>query len=454
MDDQEAIAQFCAITDAKPATAEQYLRVSDGNIESAVMLFFESGGADLNTEPSSHTGTGGRESPVQIPDEDDFEDDEAMARRLAAEYGNQEVRAPIAPTTQTLVEPEYGGMMPGMGYGAEMFPSLSGRSSRPGIFNQQRSVWDAEGNEEEDTTGGAAEASSKASRLAKMFRPPFDIMTNLDLDSARDQGKEELKWLMVNIQDLTDFSCQCLNRDLWSNNAVKDVIRENFLFMQYNKDGQDGQRFGAIYSARKYPHIAILDPRTGEQVKVWSEMMTATDFLMQVHEFLDRFSLDIKAKNPIAKKAKTKRDPSLMTEEEQMNAALSASMKHPTEAMTPDVEYTDPMEMEAAEAPAAETAAEPASPFDAIKPVSRPEPTDPKTTTRIQLRLPDGRKIRRFNLDDPVQAVFEYIKAEVDGAGSKTFDLTFNRMKLIEHLDETIEAAGLKNATVIMEFTQ
>lgn len=49
---------------------------------------------------------------------------------------------------------------------------------------------------------------------------------------AKDCGQLENKWLMINIQNVQDFACQCLNRDVWSNEAVKNLIREHFIFWQ------------------------------------------------------------------------------------------------------------------------------------------------------------------------------------------------------------------------------
>lgn len=49
---------------------------------------------------------------------------------------------------------------------------------------------------------------------------------------AKDCGQQENKWLMINIQNVQDFACQCLNRDVWSNEAVKTIIREHFIFWQ------------------------------------------------------------------------------------------------------------------------------------------------------------------------------------------------------------------------------
>lgn len=54
---------------------------------------------------------------------------------------------------------------------------------------------------------------------------------------AKDCGQLENKWLMINIQNVQDFACQCLNRDVWSNDAVKTIIREHFIFWQVTHHG-------------------------------------------------------------------------------------------------------------------------------------------------------------------------------------------------------------------------
>lgn len=49
---------------------------------------------------------------------------------------------------------------------------------------------------------------------------------------SRNVAKNGSKWLMVNIQDAGTFACQLLNRDLWSDQEVKELVRENFIFLQ------------------------------------------------------------------------------------------------------------------------------------------------------------------------------------------------------------------------------
>ena len=60
-----------------------------------------------------------------------------------------------------------------------------------------------------------------------------------DWQSARDAATASKKWLLVNIQDAGEFQCQTLNRDVWSNDAVKTIVREHFLFWQVRFINQD-----------------------------------------------------------------------------------------------------------------------------------------------------------------------------------------------------------------------
>jgi hypothetical protein len=137
--DGDVVAQFSEFTGSTPDIAAQYLQLTEFNIEQAMQLYFENDGAPLARENNASTSTPSAdprrsgyedESGVVHLDSDDdedngvrvppreppvdrsiFEDDAAMARRLQEEmYGAQdmteEVRAPMARTTETLVGPE------------------------------------------------------------------------------------------------------------------------------------------------------------------------------------------------------------------------------------------------------------------------------------------------------------------------------------------------------------
>ena len=301
-------------------------------------------------------------------------------------------------------------------------------------------------------------------------------MTRASWDEARALGKEDMKWILVNLQDVNDFNCQALNRDLWKDQAVQELVRENFIFLQYDKDYPDAEEYVTFYFPNRghenpdnYPHVSIVDPRTGEQVKLWSgrPFPSATEFHAELAEFLDRYSLAVNSKNPVAKSTARKPatvDVDRMTEDEMLEMALknslaggegSRSNSNPN-AQDPDA-LTKTPDPTGTESKGKEPEA--ASPFAQISssnPQVEPE-NDPSTTTRIQFRHPNGRVIRRFNLQDPVRRMFEWLKAEpLDGKEGVEFELKKmpQGQDLIEALDDTIEGSGLKQGTVMIEFIE
>ncbi|KAI8935988.1 hypothetical protein NX059_007491 [Plenodomus lindquistii] len=515
--DDAAVADFISITSCEPDKAAQYLGLTDGNLEQAIQLFFDSPNLDFGPAPRASASAAppfaasSAHQPIHVDSDHDMsdvdaaahtsstEDDEAMARRLQEEmYGGgggpgaadaDEVRAPMQRTTETLVGPDanWGPADADDDVDAMVQEQLARRrAGRAGIFNQRTThanVWDntadssARRRELATATGGASEQSSKMSMLAELFRPPFELMYQGAWDKARDMGKDDQKWLLVNIQDPAIFDCQRLNRDIWKNDDIKATVRENFIFMQYAKDDPRGQQYVNYYfhareSSDAYPHIAIVDPRTGEQVKVWSgpPIPEPVEFHAQLHEFLDRYSLNVNAKNPVAKrKAESKKiDVDRMTEDEMMEWALQNSMdsgaqqgpKHDDpDALTKSFDNIKGKARAGQATQAPEPEPEASNPafahISSHAPHTEPTVTDPKVTTRIQFRGPSGRPIvRRFNLSDPVRRIYEWIKSDApwEGKQGSDFDLTFTGKNLIEHLDSTIEQAGLKGVSIMVEF--
>lgn len=139
----DVVAQFAEITGATPEVATQYLQLADFDIEQSMQLYFENGGAPLTetaSQPSHRSHFEDEAGVVHVDSESEednpsartrtsttgrggstFEDDAAMARRLQEEmYGgvgggvggasgiggdDENVRAPLARTTETLVGP-------------------------------------------------------------------------------------------------------------------------------------------------------------------------------------------------------------------------------------------------------------------------------------------------------------------------------------------------------------
>lgn len=305
-------------------------------------------------------------------------------------------------------------------------------------------------------------------------------MNQIPWDVAREKGKEEAKWILVNIQDPSIFDCQQLNRDIWKHDGIRELVKENFVFMQYSKDDPRGSQYIQYYfplrdSDAAYPHIAIVDPRTGEQVKVWSgpPVPVAGEFLMQLVEFLDRYSLDVTKRNPVARRKPEKPkavDVDRLTEQEMLDLALQNSLanehhglkEHDPDDLTKSFEGSGKGKGKEVEEEVAEptngqsqTSAS-ASPFAEISSNNpHTEPGVGPDVTRIQFRHADGRVVRRFNVNDPVRRIYEWLKAApIEGKAGVEFDLKGMGKDLIDYLDETIREAGLSNGTVMVEFLE
>ncbi|KAH6619408.1 hypothetical protein B0J18DRAFT_434015 [Chaetomium sp. MPI-SDFR-AT-0129] len=546
MASDEDIESFMGITGADRTAAERMLELCGSDLEQAIQLWFTD--EDLqrslsNAGPSTTTtaapatipGRPSRPNRPQIGREDaqgvihidsdddvpmteeDFgedEDDEiqnvarqaqededaAMAKRLqeelysgasgAGQHVDEDgVRAPMARTTETLIGPSYE-EDDDDGHAAVLEQMRRRQQARARPNNPfAQSVWEENSHAAHPTPGPAE--PSRASRLADLFRPPHDLMSRFSWDEARDEGKEEQKWILVNLQDMSDFNCQALNRDIWKDEAIKSLVRENFIFLQYDKNDYAAEQYITFYlpneghqNPNNFPHVSIIDPRTGEQVKVFSGIPfpSALDFHAQLAEFLDRYSLSAHSKNPVSKAKRPERAVNVdrMTEEEMLEMALQNSLdanggsKHPN-IQDPDEltkstgtlqggqgkESTVPTESAPPEPETAEASSEQQiSAFSRI-PSDQPHiepPADPKTTTRLQIRNPPGRIIRRFRLDEPVSRIYEWLKAEpLEGKDGVEFELKSMPPQsddLINHLDETIQEAGLANAVVMLEFIE
>lgn len=51
-------------------------------------------------------------------------------------------------------------------------------------------------------------------------------------EQARDEAKSSKRFMMVTLHDPSEFACQTLNRDLWKDQSVQEVVKASFVFMQ------------------------------------------------------------------------------------------------------------------------------------------------------------------------------------------------------------------------------
>ncbi|XP_054167224.1 UBX domain-containing protein 7-like [Oppia nitens] len=307
-----AIDQFCSFTGSTESVARTALESCNWNIDLAVNMFIDQNdgqNAVVANNDTNHVSTASSmdtSNPLSYNTEDD-------------------VRPPIPPVRQVLVED---------------FPTASyshplRRGGANSVFDafrdfEQEARWHEQQMDSESSSNSSTNpTTNKRKTLEDLFRPPLDLMCRGTVEHAKDEGRRLNKWLMINIQNYQEFSCQVLNRDVWSNTAVKDIITEHFIFWQTYHDSSEGQRFMQFYKVKNFPYVAIIDPRTGEELRSWTAIEPVS-FCDLVTEFLHDMPSPYGSSNAneLINHRKSSPEKALYEESEEMQlkAAIEASL--------------------------------------------------------------------------------------------------------------------------------
>lgn len=122
---------------------------------------------------------------------------------------------------------------------------------------------------------------------SNMFSPPDSIMFCESFEVAKERAKSQKKLVLVNIQSPQEFSSMILNRDIWNDALIIDFIQENFIFWQRGCNTPDGTEWTTLYNISKLPHVSVVDPRTGRQLKVWDVAKSFSDSISASSEIIE-----------------------------------------------------------------------------------------------------------------------------------------------------------------------
>lgn len=202
-------------------------------------------------------------------------------------------------------------------------------------------------------------------------------------------------------------------------------------------DSPDGQTYSERYKVFDYPHLAIIDPRTGRSLwkkEGWTQEkpFSAADFAEIAMDFCSRHSFD---KAPLAPSKKTsngagptpnggERKRPFMSEEEQLQAAMVASLKRDEaqenidvdgdedeyvmeEDDDDDIQYLGTAEEMAQKSEDEEEEKQPSF-IDNL--LATEVGDEPPVGARIQLRMPDAtRMVRKFAKSDTVKTIYAFV---------------------------------------------
>lgn len=207
-----------------------------------------------------------------------------------------------------------------------------------------------------------------------------------------------------------------------------------YLVKQQMDTSAEGQTYIQRYQVQDYPHIGFIDPRTGRLMwrkEGWTqESPMSTEIFAEVAmDFCSRNSFDRPPQAPrpssSSRPAKRERPMHEMSEDEQLQAAMRASMGDlPVESTAHD-DSTDDVEFlgtgdDDDHKPAAKVVAPPAAAAAVEKLVKEPSLNDelvqmniadePAKGARLQFKTPDGKRVvRRFDPSDAVKTIYAFV---------------------------------------------
>jgi hypothetical protein len=99
--------------------------------------------------------------------------------------------------------------------------------------------------------------------LADIFRPPTNITYRGDYNAALYEAVQTNKCLLVSIQDYENFKSHEVNRDIFRNHLIQQLITEHFIFWQSTYSSEDGKQFCRLFhlGRRDAPFLGVVDPK-------------------------------------------------------------------------------------------------------------------------------------------------------------------------------------------------
>ena len=200
----DAVAQFVSLTGAGPEEAQQYMEMTGGDLQQAVNLFLDGGGA-----PAAPSPVPVQRREVQRSDVVDPEVAAEVAAAAAAAgisddaHMSEEVRAPMPAFQDQIIQPDMERRM------QEAIDADSAAMSQRMTFDRM------------DVDGSVGRPNDAGSAINQLFAPPSfnDARTWYEV---LNQGKQQQKWILVNIQQAEVFASHQLNRDVWSDDTIKE----------------------------------------------------------------------------------------------------------------------------------------------------------------------------------------------------------------------------------------
>ena len=242
----EMVSEFMSFTgSADPERAASYIEMSGGDLQTAVGLYMEhettAGGGGGGGNMASGSGGGGnnmmyqQEDAVRAPDE-------TRTMRLMDDSMGMHAVDPSMHLMNAMMEDQFAQSAfadlmrgAGRGGGGHVDPRAAINAAVAAAAEDADNENDSYDMEEDGDDNDEVQVLGppEPPRLSDMFAAPTHLMHKIGgFQGARASAKDSKRWLLVNIQADREFSSHALNRDVWRDELVENLIREGFIFWQ------------------------------------------------------------------------------------------------------------------------------------------------------------------------------------------------------------------------------
>lgn len=212
-----------------------------------------------------------------------------------------------------------------------------------------------------------------------------------------------------------------LNRDTWSDLKLKSIIKNNFIMFQAESSSQAALEYVYVflffpnknlhktskwYEIKKFPHISVLDGRTGESLLSFDGFISPADIISQLSSFL--------TEQPYNEEKIELTQITELSEEKQLEIAIAKSLKETSEIFDSKEDSISELSLSSSE-------------IDISSPINS-ETMYANLDCNLKVRLPDGSIFQKnFNSSQTLHSVFNTIKLNLDPSKSYCLSMPFPR---------------------------
>ena len=429
-DQSEILINFMDITGSDATEASSILLHSGWNLEAAVTRFF-----NLSTGNAQRSDKNRPRDPIP-----------SKRQKLVEEY---------------LPNHTFNASMQNMHASSRLVDAVGSengyrrQSFRTAAINNNRKIKTLEFK----TSKVGSNVSEKKVDLNALFSPPVDILFVGSFQAARRQALHENKFLLVNVQKQSEFASHQLNRDIWRDETLREVIACSYTFWMVYAKEPCGKQYIQNYKIQELPHVAIVDPRTGgEELVILSKKLIPLKYMIEkIHGFTEKQKNRRKRKRIVTKLhaqegAKVSKREDKLVDSNVQSATLS---KHEGSALTGKVSSTIKAAFyEVEQGDKASLSATLGGGLTCIQKDSEIVDGSEGNLTEVALKFPDGKRMtKKFKSRAKVNAIYDYVRL-ILGEKKTQFELrgVYPPRSLSENLDATIESMDIEGSSLMVKF--